>query len=261
LEFSSADVERIRSAGFVSEIEVHTEIGSTNDRAAERALEPALRCPCLILAERQSGGRGRGSNTWWSGPGALTLSLVLEPRRIGLPTERFPQVALAFGLAVCQVIEETLPGTAVGLKWPNDVFLRGKKVSGILIESSNAASGRLVAGIGLNVNNSLAAAPLELRATAVSMIDVAEQSLDRTGVLIALLGRIELWLAALARDETAVFDRWRSYCVLTGKSVRLKAGTRDVAGLCQGIDDSGCLLLSTSQGTEAHRSGTVVSFA
>jgi BirA family transcriptional regulator, biotin operon repressor / biotin---[acetyl-CoA-carboxylase] ligase len=260
LEFTSADVERIRSAGFVCEVEVHSEIGSTNDRAGERAQEAALRCPCLILAARQIAGRGRGANTWWSGPGALTFSLVLEPRRIGLATERLPQVALAAGLTVCEVVEQLLPDAAVGLKWPNDVFLEGKKVSGILIEAPGVASGRLVAGIGLNVNNSFAAAPGELRRTAVSMIDVAGGPLDRTAVLLALLERLEMWLGALAVNASDVFERWRPYCVLTGKQVRLTAGVHNVEGLCQGIDDGGRLLISTSQGTEAHRSGTVVSF-
>jgi BirA family transcriptional regulator, biotin operon repressor / biotin---[acetyl-CoA-carboxylase] ligase len=259
-EFTSADVERIRSAGLVGELEVHSEIGSTNDRAAERAADAALPCPCLILAARQTAGRGRGSNVWWSGPGALTFSVVLEPRRVGLPIESYPQVALAAGLAVCEVIQQSLPQAVVGLKWPNDVFLSGKKVSGILLESPQSSSARLIAGIGLNVNNSLAAAPAELRRTAVSMIDVAGARLDRTGVLIMLLARLDVWLRALALNGPGVFERWRPYCVLTGKHVSLRAGTRDVEGLCRGIDDGGRLLIATSQGTEAHRSGTVLSF-
>jgi BirA family biotin operon repressor/biotin-[acetyl-CoA-carboxylase] ligase len=261
LEFTSADVERIRSGNFVREIEVHSEIGSTNDRAAERALEPSLPCPCLILAARQTAGRGRGANGWWSAPGALTFSLVLEPRRIGLVTERLPQVALASGLAVCEVVGELLPRSPVGLKWPNDVFLSGRKVSGILIEApSGGGAGRLIAGIGLNVNNAFATAPEELRRTAISMIDVAGRPLDRTTVLLAVLERLDRWLRVLAVDQSAVFERWRHYCILTGKHVRLRAGDRDVEGLCRGIDDDGRLLLSTPQGTEPHRSGTVVSF-
>lgn len=260
MDFTAIDVERIRAAGFVCDVEVHSEIGSTNDRAAERAEEATLRCPCLILTARQTAGRGRGANSWWSGPGALTFSVVLEPRRIGLATESFPQVALAAGLAVCEVIEQTLPGETAGLKWPNDVFLRGKKVSGILLEAPQAGSDRLIAGIGLNVNNTLAAAPAELRQTAVSMIDVAGQSLDRTEVLIGLLERLDMWLRALAFDRREVLSRWRPYCVLTGKRVRLKVGSRDVEGPCRGIDDEGRLLIATAGGTEAHRSGTVVSF-
>jgi BirA family biotin operon repressor/biotin-[acetyl-CoA-carboxylase] ligase len=260
LDFTSADVERIRAAGCVNDVEVHSEIGSTNDRAVERSEEADLRCPCLILAARQSAGRGRSANSWWSAPGALTFSLVLEPRRIGLATESFPQVALAAGLAVCEVIERTLPGQPVGLKWPNDVFLCGKKVSGILLEAPGIDSGRLIAGIGVNVNNSLTAAPDELRRTAISMIDVAGQPLDRTDVLIALLERLDLWLRALAANASQVFDRWRAYCVLTGKRVSLRVGARDVEGRCDGIDDSGRLIIATSEGPEAHRSGTIVSF-
>jgi BirA family biotin operon repressor/biotin-[acetyl-CoA-carboxylase] ligase len=79
-------------------------------------------------------------------------------------------------------------------------------------------------------------------------------------VLVVLLERLDMWLRALAVNKGEVFDRWRPYCVLTGKRVRLRVGARDVEGLCQGIDDSGRLVISTSQGTESHRSGTVLSF-
>jgi BirA family biotin operon repressor/biotin-[acetyl-CoA-carboxylase] ligase len=127
-----------------------------------------------------------------------------------------------------------------------------------LLEAPRIDSGRLIAGIGVNVNNSLTAAPAELRRTAVSMIDVAGEPLDRTDVLIVLLERLDLWLRALAVNACEVFERWRPYCVLTGKHVSLRVGTRDVEGICQGIDDDGRLLISNSQGTEAHRSGTVV---
>jgi BirA family transcriptional regulator, biotin operon repressor / biotin---[acetyl-CoA-carboxylase] ligase len=260
LEFTSADVERIRSLGHVAEVEVHSEIGSTNDRAIERALEQTLRCPCLILADRQTAGRGRGGNLWWSAPGALTFSLVLEPRRVGLATEAFPQVALAAGLAACEAIEQILPQASPRLKWPNDVFLCGKKVSGILLESPRADSGRLIVGVGLNVNNSLAAAPVELRETAVSMIDVTGRPLDRTAVLIAVLERLDAWLRALAVQPREVFERWRRNCLLTGKRVCLKSGIREIEGLCRGIDESGRLLISTPRGIEAHRSGTVTAF-
>ena len=93
------------------------------------------------------------------------------------------------------------------------------------------------------------------------MTDIAERSLDRTDVLVAVLERLDLWLRALAVRATDVFENWRPYCVLTGKRVCLQVGPRDIEGLCQGIDDSGRLLIATPQGTEAHRSGTIVSFA
>jgi len=254
------DLHRIRSSGLVREAEFHTEIGSTNDRAAELARRPLLGCPFLVLAARQTAGRGRGANRWWSAPGGLTFSLVLEARQSGLPMERWPQIALAAGAAVCEAIEQSIPDAAVGLKWPNDVYLAGKKASGILVEAPAVATGRLLVGIGVNVNNSFVNAPAELRPLATSMTDVARRAFDSTTVLLAILARFEFWLADLVSNERELFERWRTRCLLAGKRVRLSAGSRQVTGICQGIDDTGRLVLSTPEGIERHLSGTVVSF-
>jgi BirA family biotin operon repressor/biotin-[acetyl-CoA-carboxylase] ligase len=257
---SSPDLDRIRSSGLVREAEFHAEIGSTNDRAAELARQPSLACPFLVLAARQTAGRGRGSNRWWSAPGALTFSLILEARQTGLPVERWPQIALAAGAAVCEAIEQSIPDAAVRLKWPNDVYLGGKKTSGILVEAPAVATGRLLVGVGVNVNNSFADAPLELQPFATSMTDVACRAFDSTDVLLAILARFEFWLSDLAGNEHELFERWRARCLLAGKRVRLSAGSRQFSGICQGIDDTGRLMLSTPDGIERHLSGTVVSF-
>jgi BirA family biotin operon repressor/biotin-[acetyl-CoA-carboxylase] ligase len=214
----------------------------------------------LIVAERQTAGRGRGSNRWWSAPGALTFSLVLEGLQSGLPVERWPQIALAAGAAVGEAIELSIPKTTAWLKWPNDVYLAGKKCSGILVEAPAVATGRLIVGIGVNVNNRFAEAPAELQALATSMADVADRSFDPTDVLLAILSRLDSCLSQLAVDETDLFERWRTRCLLTDKRVCLRAGSRQVSGVCQGIDDAGRLLLLTADGLERHLSGTVVSF-
>ena len=129
------DLDRIQASGVVREVEFHEEIGSTNDRAAELACGGQLECPVLVLAAHQTGGRGRASNRWWSAPGALTFSLVLDAHHVGLPDQRWPQIALAAGAAVGEAIEKTIPQAAVRLKWPNDVYLAGKKTCGILVEA------------------------------------------------------------------------------------------------------------------------------
>jgi BirA family biotin operon repressor/biotin-[acetyl-CoA-carboxylase] ligase len=260
MNLNPPDLERIRLSGLVREVEFHTEIGSTNDRAAELARQPSLGCPFLVLAARQTAGRGRGSNRWWSAPGALTFSLVLEARQTGLPVERWPQIALAAGAAVCEAIEQSIPDAAVGLKWPNDVYLAGKKASGILVEVPAIGTGRLLVGIGVNVNNSFANAPAELLPLATSMTDVAHRPFDSTDVLLAILARFDFWLSGLVGNERELFERWRTRCLLAGKRVRLRAGSRQVTGICQGIDDTGRLMLSTPEGIERHLSGTVVSF-
>jgi BirA family transcriptional regulator, biotin operon repressor / biotin---[acetyl-CoA-carboxylase] ligase len=254
------DLNRIRSSGLVREVEFHAEIGSTNDRAMELARDPTLECPFLILAARQSSGRGRGSNRWWSGPGALMFTLILDARGTNLPTERWPQLALAAGGAVCQAIALAIPDAAARVKWPNDVYLTGKKTAGILAEVPSDAAGRLLIGIGINVNNSLAAAPLELTQTATSMTDVAHQTFDLTEVLLAALASFAEWRNKLLHDPPAFFEQWRMRCLLTDKKVCVRDGSRQITGDCQGIDDSGRLKLATPAGIERLLSGTVVSF-
>lgn len=260
MKLQPLDIDRIRSSGLAQEVEFHAEIGSTNDRATELARRKELGCPCLILTARQTGGRGRGSNRWWSAPGALTFSLVLEPGRFGLPAERWPQIALAAGAAVCEAIEQSIPEIRARLKWPNDVFLAGKKAGGILVEAPADGAGRLVVGIGVNVNNSLASAPPEVAQIATSMIDVAGRTFDSTEVLLAVLARFAEWRSHVVADERAVIERFRMRCLLTGKQVCLDTGSRPVTGLCRGIDDAGRLVLSIPGGTRHYLSGSVVSF-
>src|SRR5438093_8998371 len=100
------DLGRIESCGLVARIDYHESIGSTSDRAMELGALDEAELPLLVLAERQTAGRGRGTNRWWSDEGALTFSLVLEASHQRLPPTRWPQVALMAGLAVC----EALPG-------------------------------------------------------------------------------------------------------------------------------------------------------
>jgi len=254
------DLDRIASSGHVREVEFHAEIGSTNDRATELARKQQLDCPCLILAARQSAGRGRGSNRWWSAPGAVTFSLVLDSRQLGLPLERWPQIALAAGGAVCEAIEQLIPDADAKVKWPNDVYVAGKKACGILVEAPADGAGRLIVGVGVNVNNSLEGAPRELAQIATSMTDAAGQKFDLTDVLLAILSRFADWRSDLVHDERGLIERWRTRCLLTGKRVCLNAGARQVTGVCRGIDDVGRLVLSSPAGTQHYLSGTIISF-
>src|SRR5207247_1705002 len=111
------------------------------------------------LTERQTAGRGRGSNRWWTADGALTFSLVLEAPPDRLPPSRWPQVALVAGIAVCEALQTPAPRAALRVKWPNDVYLADGKICGILSESIPGWRDRLVVGIGVNVNNRVKSGP------------------------------------------------------------------------------------------------------
>ncbi len=260
LIFTRADRERLREGVLPGGFEFHDSIGSTNDRAAELGARPELVCPFLVLAQTQTGGRGRGSNRWWSAPGAVTFSQIIEAQSTRLPPERWPQVALAAGLAACEALEHASPDLRVQVKWPNDVLIGGRKAGGILVEAPALASGRLVIGVGLNVNNRFAGAPAEIAERGTSVAEETGRVCDRVTLLLDLLERLASRIGLLANDQFALFERWRSYCLLTGKLVRLSSGSREVAGICRGIDETGRLVLATSRGAEAHASGTIISY-
>jgi BirA family biotin operon repressor/biotin-[acetyl-CoA-carboxylase] ligase len=255
--FTGTDLARVEADTAVKAIEFHHQIRSTNDRALEMAAGDDLETPLLVLAEHQTHGRGRGANPWWSAEGALTFSLLLDSSRWGNSSTPPPQVALAAGLSVCRAIDQLLPEHRPGLKWPNDVYLQGRKVCGILIESRHAKCPRTVLGVGINVNNSFASAPTNRQQVAVSMSEVAGRRMSRTRVLIGFLRHLEGQLDLLARDISPLIEACRHYCLLQGQTVECHVGSRRVRGVCRGIDQDGALRLDTESGVERCFSGQV----
>src|SRR5690606_27651011 len=121
------DVDQLAAETFIRQAHWHEELASTNSRALELAADTTLALPLLVGATRQTAGRGRGSNTWWAGSGTLTVSVLLNTTELGLPQAEWPRFSLGTALAVAETIEAFLPRNAVGLKWPNDVWLENRK--------------------------------------------------------------------------------------------------------------------------------------
>jgi BirA family biotin operon repressor/biotin-[acetyl-CoA-carboxylase] ligase len=257
-QFSPAELERLVAETFVEHLDYHEQIGSTNDRALELADSDDARFPLLVLAGSQTAGRGRGTNHWWSGHGALTFSVLLATESAQLPVERWPQVALTVGLAVCETLEAliargvptaelaTLP--AVSLKWPNDVYLEGRKICGILVEVPRNRTGRLLLGIGINVNNAVADAAVELQNTATSLCDVTGCRYPLSDVLVEVLKQLATRLQPADLWNAEVRAGWRQRCLLTGRRVQVDLGVRQTAGICRGIDEEGALLVAVDAG-------------
>ncbi len=164
-------VETWRALWGLQVLEVHEELGSTNDRAGELAREasPAAGGWTLILSEAQTRGRGRGGKIWVSPPGSSLLFSVVIPGRSGDWNALLP---IRMGLAAAAGLETALvgpdgSGARVGLKWPNDLLCQGRKVGGILCEQGG--QGDLVAGVGINVRQGPGDFPAELRGGAASL--------------------------------------------------------------------------------------------
>jgi len=285
VEFESA---RICRETDVQSVELHHQLPSTNDRALELAsFAPASDLPLLVLAIQQTGGRGRGDHRWWAGEGALTFSVILDTNALQLLPRKWPRVSLVTGISVANTVRGQLqppqnsaeqpsvaqpglvqPGLAqsglaqpnydVRVKWPNDVFVRGRKICGILTENAPRQTHRLVIGIGLNVNNSWHRAPPELQHIGTSMSDVAQQSFSAQEVLIDLLQRLQKSLVELAHDAFPLTEAWRVHCMLEGHTVTVELAGKQIAGVCQGIDEDGALLLQNAGGIERCVAGTVI---
>ncbi len=196
----------------------------------------------LCLAELQRKGRGRRGRSWFSLPGkSLTFSLLLRPR---LPLSVCPAVALLAGVALSRVLEDL--GLSPELKWPNDVLLRGKKVSGILLETSTDLDevSWMVLGVGVNVNlEEHELSPLLFSAT--SLLVEKGEPVPRVFVLRRFL--FHFFEGYRQWKETGDFAPWifeyNRRFTLIGKPVVVSGGKRLVSGIARRVDARGALWL------------------
>ena len=211
----------------------HRLTDSTNERAKELALAGAPH-GTLVTADEQTAGRGRQGRTWSAAPGeALLLSLVLRSLDELLP------------LRAAVAVAQSIPVPAQ-IKWPNDVWIEGKKVAGILVEG-RPQEGWAVLGIGLNV--ATRSFPDELSEIATSLA-LAGASVSREDALDSLLASLERLLAASAAE---VLEQWRERDALLGAPVAWNGGQ----GTAVGITDSGALLVETDSGVVELDAGEV----
>ena len=155
------NVQRITAETFVAKVECHSVIASTNDTAKQRAADAGCPLPLLVLADRQTAGRGRQSNRWWSDAGSLTFSVVVGAGQSRDNRSTPGLESLSAAIAVVEAVAPALPGRDLGICWPNDVIVSGRKLAGILVEV--LGNRRQVIGIGVNVNNHLQLAPDDVR--------------------------------------------------------------------------------------------------
>jgi BirA family biotin operon repressor/biotin-[acetyl-CoA-carboxylase] ligase len=210
---------------------------STNERAKELADAGALH-GTLVTADEQDAGRGRQGRVWTAPAGsAVLMSLVLRDL-----DERHALLPLAAAVAVCEAADFAEPR----VKWPNDVWLDGKKLAGILIEGRPQA-GWAVLGIGLNVTTDTF--PPELTDIATSLRLAGYETTPEL-VLCSLLESLARWIDA---PPASVLDAWRSRDALKGERVRWSDGE----GIADGIDDTGGLLVQTGNGFVTLEAGEV----
>jgi BirA family biotin operon repressor/biotin-[acetyl-CoA-carboxylase] ligase len=207
--------------------------GSTNDdaRAWLRAGAPE---GAVVIADAQSSGRGRMGRAWQTPPGsALAVSLILRPS-----VDYLHQIGMIGARAIVDVAHGLGVGD-VGIKWPNDVLVNGRKVSGVLpeVEWEGERLLGVVLGMGINVSVDFSGTPLA--ESAISLEMAVGRPLDRLDVLADLLGRVD----ACYRSST-VFAVWKSHLRTLGQMVTVGS----VSGVAEDVDVDGALLVRDEQG-------------
>src|SRR5512142_2436875 len=212
-------------------------IGSTNDHARELAEEGAGHGE-VVIAEHQTGGRGRRGRPWSSSPGLNAyFSVVLRPE---LPPARAPELTLLASVAICDALRQAnVPAT---IKWPNDLLVGERKIAGILTELASEPE-RVhwaVVGIGVNVNAALADFPRELREVATSILIERGAPAPRALFVVACLTALEGWLDRHAEEGfEPIRAAWKERSGTLGQDVTVKGEGREVTGRAEDIDEGG----------------------
>ncbi len=231
-------------------------VDSTSDIAAELVREGSAALPLAVWGHRQTCGRGRGTNEWWSDEGSLTFTLAIDPAAHRLAPTNEPKVALATALAVIGALGELgFREPTLGIRWPNDLECRGRKLGGILPERLESSDGpRVLIGVGLNVRTNLARAPEEVRSMATSLAALDATPIDNAfpaRLLAAILRQFENTLGRLVLGENDLASQWNGLDLLRDHPLRVDLGSRVIVGKGRGIDAEGALCLD--DGTETIR--------
>lgn len=226
---------------------------STNDHAAALRKRGDLFAPAIVLAARQTAGRGRGANTWYSAPGSLTVTFVLAADESFAPHH----LPLAAGFAARNAAAEIASCGDVQLKWPNDLVVphpsKGgpplRKLAGLLCERLDGVD---LIGIGLNVNPPPRTPPKALRDRVIYLRELArdDEPLDLTDALITLARHLHETLVRQSETPFPLLLReYDRHHALIGRPVTILSPTDPpLTGKCAGLDDSGRLLLRNRAG-------------
>jgi len=240
----------------LGEIRYYEQIGSTNTIAKQwaHAGAPDL---SLVVADEQTAGRGRLDRIWVTHPGAaLAFSLVMQLQSQSTPPAPRQEKVLPFltalgAVAVCAALRQEF-GLTTEIKWPNDVLLNRRKVSGVLAETQwqGEKPTSTVLGIGINVATKSIPRDIDLRYPATSVESILEKSVDRWHLLHAVIEALLSWRSRL--DSAEFLQTWENQLAFMGEWVRISshdaASTSIQEGVVLGLSPQGCLRLRTRSG-------------
>ncbi|MGA3170768.1 MAG: biotin--[acetyl-CoA-carboxylase] ligase [Chthoniobacteraceae bacterium] len=235
-------LSRLPDRRWIREVLVLDRTSSTNDFVTAQARQGAP-AGLAVFAEEQTAGRGRLGRRWQSDPHAgLWFSILIRPE---FPLLQWPRLTLWLAFAVAQAIQRHI-SLKVALKWPNDIYASGRKLAGILVETSSGDNPFATAGIGLNVNQS--SFPASLDTTATSLCIETGSPIDRSSLAATILASIDESFSLLpSHFHTILAWASRTDC-LRGQWVATTVGGAIHRGVAEGLDPEGALLIRPTSG-------------
>ncbi len=218
------------------------EVSSTMDIAKEMARKGASHFS-VVIAGRQTSGRGRLRRTWYSDDGGLYFTLILRPN---IPLQWCFRVNFAASLALCRTVRR-LTGLNAAVKWPNDILVDGKKLSGMLSEMEAEAEmvSFVTVGIGINVNND----PTEYEPTACSLRQLLGKPVSRKEILARFLDELQTYFDEAEDNLEKTIAEWKEITCTLGRRVSVMTPLETSTGLALDIDSTGALILELPDGS------------
>ena len=230
------------------ELIVYDSVASTNNLTMSLADRGAIASGTVIIADRQTRGKGRLGRTWESPAGLnIYLSIVIRPE---LEPKNVTMLTILAAVAGAAALRKTC-NIPVSIKWPNDLVIADKKLGGILTEV-RADPDRIslaVIGVGINVNMTDKDFPEEIRYSATSVKQETGTVFSRNEIIIQFLREFEYWYGLLKTGgRTPLLDAWRKGSSTLGRKVRASVGETSISGIAEDIDDNGMLILKIQSG-------------
>ena len=237
---------RLQTERMGREIRYYSTVDSTN-QYAKRIAEEGAPDGALVIADEQTAGKGRSGRSWVTAPGeAVAFTLLLRPK---LSPDRISMVTLVMGLAVARAVN-ALYQAGAGIKWPNDVVIRGRKLCGILTEMSAEVMRvqYIVIGVGINVN--ISSFPEEIRERATSLKLELGHEVSRAELIAEVMSQFERLYGQFEADGDlrGIREEYNALCLNAGSAVRVLDPNREYTGTSQGINSRGELLVETEDG-------------
>ena len=222
------------------------ETDSTNAEVIRRLSSHPSEEGLVVIADCQTGGKGRSGRVWHSAPGTgIYLSMLIQPN---FSPERIPIVTLMAGLAAAIAVNEFIPQPAQ-LKWPNDLLLNNKKIAGVLCEYHATKVPAVIIGIGINVNHTQF--PDDIKDIATSLKLESGLETNRTTLIKQLVKQFDFQYSELKNNKIqALIDNWTRHSDLFGKSIIISKGDQSITGKAVRLDNLGRLVVLNESGKE-----------